>query len=140
MSGHRMVQPEGWAAPKGYANGVDAVGRTVFIAGQIGWNPETCAFETDDFVGQVSQALRNVAAVLAAAGGAPEHLARVTWYVTDRAAYLADTRAIGRAWRESFGRHYPAMTLVVVAGLLEERARVEIEATAVIPPSGRRDG
>lgn len=133
MSGHRIVQPEGWAAPKGYANGVDATGRTIFIAGQIGWNPRTCEFETDDFVGQVGQALRNVRAVLNEAGAAPEHLTRVTWYVTDRAAYLADTRAIGRAWRESFGRHYPAMTLVVVAGLLEERARVEIEATAVIP-------
>jgi enamine deaminase RidA (YjgF/YER057c/UK114 family) len=134
VSAHRTVQPEGWAPPKGYANGVDAAGRTIFVAGQIGWNPETCAFETDDFVGQVSQALRNVAAVLEAAGARPDHLARVTWYVTDRAAYLADTRAIGRAWRESFGRHYPAMTLVVVAALLEERARVEIEATAVIPP------
>jgi enamine deaminase RidA (YjgF/YER057c/UK114 family) len=133
VSAHRIVQPEGWATPKGYANAVDATGRTVFIAGQIGWNPVTAEFETDDFVGQVSQALRNVRAVLDEAGAAPEHLARMTWYVTDRAAYLADTRAIGRAWRESFGRHYPAMTLVVVAGLLEERAKVEIEATAVIP-------
>lgn len=133
MSAHRIVQPEGWAAPKGYANGVDAIGRAVFVAGQIGWNPATGEFETDDFVGQVSQALRNVRAVLDEAGAAPEHLVRMTWYVTDRAAYLADTRAIGRAWRESFGRTYPAMTLVVVAGLLEERARVEIEATAVIP-------
>jgi enamine deaminase RidA (YjgF/YER057c/UK114 family) len=133
MSPHRVVQPEGWAAPKGYANGVDATGRTLFIAGQIGWNPQTCEFETDDFVGQVSQALRNVRAVLDEAGAAPEHLTRVTLYITDRAAYVADTRAIGRAWRESFGRHYPAMTLVVVAGLLEERAKVEIEATAVIP-------
>jgi enamine deaminase RidA (YjgF/YER057c/UK114 family) len=133
VSAHRIVQPEGWAPPKGYANGVDAAGRTLFIGGQIGWNPETSEFETDDFVGQVSQALRNVRAVLDAAGAAPEHLTRVTWYVTDRAAYLADTRAIGRAWRETFGRHYPAMTLVVVAGLLEARAKVEIEATAVIP-------
>lgn len=133
MSAHRIVQPEGWGQPKGYANGVEARGRIVFIAGQIGWNPETCTFETDDFVGQVSQALRNVLAVLTEAGARPEHLTRVTWYITDRAAYLADTRAIGRAWRESFGRHYPAMTLVVVAGLLEERARVEIEATAVVP-------
>lgn len=133
MSAHRIVQPEGWAAPRGYANGVEAAGRTLFIAGQVGWNPATCEFETDDFVGQVSQALRNVRAVLDAAGAAPEHLARITWYVTDRAAYVADTRAIGRAWRESFGRHYPAMTLVVVAGLLEERAKVEIEGTAVIP-------
>jgi enamine deaminase RidA (YjgF/YER057c/UK114 family) len=133
VSAHRIVQPAGWAPPKGYANGVDAVGRTVFVAGQIGWNPATCAFETDDFVGQVGQALRNVRAVLAEAGAEPEHLARMTWYITDRAAYVADTRAIGRVWRDTFGRHYPAMTLVVVAGLLEERARVEIEATAVVP-------
>jgi enamine deaminase RidA (YjgF/YER057c/UK114 family) len=133
VSPHSVVQPEGWGAPKGYANAIAAEGRLVFVAGQIGWNPETCAFETDDFVGQVSQALRNVRAVLTAAGADPEHLVRVTWYVTDRAAYLADTRAVGRAWRESFGRHYPAMTLVVVAGLLEERAKVEIEATAVVP-------
>jgi len=128
-----ILQPEGWGAPRGYANGIAAEGRIVFVAGQIGWNPQTCAFETDDFVGQVGQALRNVRAVLDEAGARPEHLARVTWYITDRAAYLADTRAIGRAWRESFGRHYPAMTLVVVAGLLEERAKVEIEATAVVP-------
>jgi enamine deaminase RidA (YjgF/YER057c/UK114 family) len=128
-----ILQPEGWGAPRGYSNGVAAEGRIVFVAGQIGWNPQTCTFETDDFVGQVGQALRNVSAVLAEAGARPEHLTRVTWYITDRAAYLADTRALGRAWRESFGRHYPAMTLVVVAGLLEERAKVEIEATAVIP-------
>ena len=133
MSAHRILQPEGWAAPRGYANGIEAEGRTVFVAGQIGWNPETAAFETDDFVGQVDQALRNVAAVMAEAGAGPEHLVRMTWYVTDRAAYLADTRALGRVWRDTFGSEYPAMTLVVVAGLLEERARVEIEATAVVP-------
>lgn len=132
MSVHGVVQPDGWGQPRGYANGIAAEGRLLFIAGQIGWNPETCAFETDDFVGQVDQALRNVRAVLRAGGGQPEHLARVTWYVTDRAAYASSTRAIGRLWRDSFGRHYPAMTLVVVAGLLEERAKVEIEATAVI--------
>lgn len=133
MSAHRILQPAGWAQPRGYANGVEAQGRMVFVAGQIGWNPETCAFETDDFVGQVGQALRNVRDVMAQAGAGPEHLARMTWYVTDRAAYVADTRAIGRVWRDTFGRDYPAMTLVVVAGLLEERARVEIEATAVVP-------
>jgi enamine deaminase RidA (YjgF/YER057c/UK114 family) len=130
---HRVLQPEGWAQPRGYANGIEAQGRIVSVAGQIGWNPVTAEFETDDFVGQVGQALRNVRAVLAEAGAGPEHLVRMTWYITDRAAYVADTRALGRAWRESFGRHYPAMTLVVVAGLLEERARVEIEATAVVP-------
>jgi enamine deaminase RidA (YjgF/YER057c/UK114 family) len=129
----RILQPEGWGAPKGYANGIEAEGRLVFVAGQIGWNPATCAFETDDFVGQTDQALRNVLEVLAEGGAEPEHVTRMTWYVTDRAAYLANTRALGRVWRESFGRHYPTMTLVVVAGLLEERAKVEIEATAVVP-------
>ena len=129
----RILQPEGWGAPRGYSNGIEAQGRLVFVAGQIGWNPQTCVFETDDFVGQVGQALRNVLAVLGEAGARPEHLTRMTWYVTDRAAYMADTRALGRVWRDTFGRHYPAMTLVVVAGLLEERARVEIEATAVVP-------
>ena len=133
MSVHRILQPAGWGQPKGYANGVEAEGRIVCVAGQIGWNPETCAFETDDFVLQAGQALRNVRAVLAEAGAGPEHLVRMTWYVTDRAAYMADTRALGRVWRDTFGREYPAMTLVVVAGLLEERARVEIEATAVVP-------
>ncbi|WP_420126560.1 RidA family protein [Longimicrobium sp.] len=129
----KILQPEGWGAPRGYSNGIEAEGRLVFVAGQIGWNPQTCAFETDDFVGQVGQALRNVRAVLAEAGAGPEHLTRMTWYVTDRAAYMADTRALGRVWRDTFGREYPAMTLVVVAGLLEERAKVEIEATAVVP-------
>ena len=129
----RILQPEGWGTPKGYVNGLEAEGRLVFVAGQIGWNPKTCAFETDDFVGQTDQALRNVLAVLAEGGAGPEHVTRMTWYVTDRAAYLANTRALGRVWRESFGRHYPAMTLVVVAGLLEEGAKVEIEATAVVP-------
>jgi enamine deaminase RidA (YjgF/YER057c/UK114 family) len=129
----RILQPEGWGAPKGYANGIEAEGRVVFVAGQIGWNPRTCAFETDDFVGQVDQALQNVLQVLREGGAGPEHVTRMTWYVTDRAAYLANTRALGRVWRDLFGRHYPAMTLVVVAGLLEERAKVEIEATAVVP-------
>lgn len=128
-----ILQPEGWAAPRGYANGIAAEGRAVFVAGQIGWNPQTAAFETDDFVGQVDQALRNVLEVLREAGAGPTHLTRMTWYVTDRAAYIANTRALGRVWRELFDRHYPAMTLVVVAGLLEERAKVEIEATAVVP-------
>lgn len=128
-----ILQPEGWGAPRGYANGVAAQGRLVFVAGQVGWNPVSCTFETDDFVGQVDQALRNVLQVLREGGAGPEHVTRMTWYVTDRAAYLANTRAIGRVWRDTLGRHYPAMALVVVAGLLEERARVEIEATAVVP-------
>lgn len=133
MADAQLLQPAGWAAPRGYANGVAASGRIVVTAGQIGWDPATCEFSTDDFAAQTEQALRNVAAVLAEAGAAPEHLVRLTWYVTDRDAYLAGTREIGRAYRALFGRHFPAMAVVVVAGLLEARAKVEIEATAVIP-------
>jgi len=128
-----ILLPEGWAKPSGYANGIAATGRLVFVAGQIGWNPMTGEFETDDFAAQTGQALRNVAAVLAAAGAGPEHVVRMTWYVTDKAAYLASRREIGRAWREVMGRHYPAMAVVVVSALIEDRARVEIEATAVVP-------
>jgi len=126
-----ILQPAGWALPKGYSNGIVAQGRLVFIAGQIGWNPGTGQFETDDFAAQTAQALRNVAAVLREAGAEPRHLVRLTWYVTDKAAYLASQREIGRAYREVMGRHFPAMS-VVVAGLLEDRAKVEIEATAVV--------
>lgn len=128
-----ILQPDGWAQPRGYANGVAASGRLVFTAGQIGWNPATCEFETDDFAAQVAQTFRNLAAVLAEAGAAPEHVVRLTWYVTDRAAYLASLREIGAAYREVFGRHFPAMAVVIVAGLVEARAKVEIEATAVVP-------
>lgn len=135
MSG--TLQPEGWAAPKGYANGVAARGTLVFTAGQIGWNPETCRIETDDFVQQTAQALKNVAAVLRAAGAEPRHLVRLTWYITDKAAYLENQSEIGRAYREVMGKHFPAMAVVVVAGLLEDRAKVEIEATAVVDPDGR---
>ncbi len=127
----RVLQPEEWGPPKGYVNGIEAEGRTVFVAGQIGWNPATCEFETDDFIGQVDQALRNIITVLAEAGARPEHVTRLTWYITDRAAYLENTRALGRVYRELFGRHFPAMAVVIVAGLLEEQAKVEIEATAV---------
>ena len=128
-----ILQPDGWATPRGYANGTAAAGRVVFTAGQIGWNPRTGEFETDDFAAQVGQALRNVAAVLAEAGARPEHVTRLTWYVTDREAYLSAGRALGEVYRAIFGRHYPAMAVVVVAGLLEARAKVEIEATAVVP-------
>ncbi len=128
-----FLQPEGWAAPSGYANGIAARGRLVFVAGQVGWNPATCGFESDDFAAQTAQALRNVAAVLREAGAGPEHLVRMTWYLTDKAAYLAARREIGRAWREVLGRHYPAMAAVVVAALIEDRALIEIEATAVVP-------
>ena len=128
-----ILLPEGWAKPIGYANGIAARGRLVFVAGQIGWNPATCQFETDDFAAQTEQTLRNVAAVLREAGAGPEHIARMTWYITDKPAYLAARRDIGRAWREILGRVYPAMAVVVVSALIEDRAKVEIEATAVVP-------
>lgn len=129
---HEVLQPEGWAQPRGYANGVAAEGRLVCVAGQIGWNAAG-QFETDDFAGQVRQALANVVAVLAAGGAAPTHLTRLTWYITDKRAYLAALREVGAAYRDIIGPHYPAMTLVQVAALLEDRAQVEIEATAVVP-------
>lgn len=127
-----VLQPQGWAAPKGYANGIAARGRLVFVGGQIGWNAGQ-QFETTEFVGQARQALANVVAVLAAAGGRPEHLVRMTWYVVDKREYLASARALGAAYREIIGRHVPAMTAVEVGALMEDAARVEIEATAVIP-------
>jgi enamine deaminase RidA (YjgF/YER057c/UK114 family) len=126
-----IVQPKHWASPKGYANGVVAQGTQVFIAGQVGWNAQA-QFESDDLVAQVEQALKNIVDVLAAAGGEPHHLVRLTWYVTDKAEYVARQREIGEAYRRTIGRHFPAMTLLVVAGLLEPSAKVEIEGTAVI--------
>jgi enamine deaminase RidA (YjgF/YER057c/UK114 family) len=135
-----IVQPEGWAAPQGYANGVAGRGRLLLVAGQVGWDPLTGAFAGDDLAAQAAQALANVLAVLRAAGGEPRHLARLTWYVADRAEYLAARPAIGKAYRALMGRHYPAMSLLVVHSLLEERAKVEIEATALIPdPEPRPD-
>jgi enamine deaminase RidA (YjgF/YER057c/UK114 family) len=113
---------------------VAAEGRLVFASGQIGWDPATGQFASDDFAAQAGQALRNLAEVLRAGGAEPGHVVRLTWFVTDRQAYLDSARALGTAYREVFGRHYPAMSVVVVAGLLEERARVEIEGTAVVPP------
>jgi enamine deaminase RidA (YjgF/YER057c/UK114 family) len=130
---NEVLLPEGWARPSGYSNGIAATGRLVFTAGQIGWNPASSRIETDDFAQQTEIALRNVAAVLAAAGAGPEHIVRMTWYITDKPAYLAARRDIGRAWREVFGKHYPAMAVVVVSALIEDRAKVEIEATAVVP-------
>lgn len=126
-----ILQPPGWARPRGYANGVAATGRQVFVAGQIGWDAEQ-RFASDDFAAQVRQALANVVAVLACAGAKPEHLVRMTWYVTSRDEYNAALADIGAAWRELIGRNFPAMSVVVVAGLLEPRAKVEIEATAVV--------
>lgn len=126
-----ILQPAGWAKPKGYANGIAASGRQVYVAGQIGWNAQ-CEFETDDFVAQVEQALRNIVAVLAVAKAGPQHISRMTWYILDKREYLARAREVGEAYRRVIGKNFPAMTLVVVAALLEERAKVEIEATAVV--------
>lgn len=128
----RSIQPAGWKRPSGYSNGIAAHGETLFIAGQIGWN-ERQELVSDDFAEQTAQALRNVVAVLNAAGALAEHLVRMTWYVTDKRDYLAASKRIGEAYREIVGSVYPAMTLVQVADLLEEGAKVEIEATAVIP-------
>ncbi len=127
-----IVNPPGWRRPKGYSNGVAARGRQVFVAGQVGWTPDE-VFEAADFVGQARQAFRNIAAILAAAGAAPEHVTRLTWFVTDKAEYLGAAEALGAAYREVFGRHFPAMSVVVVAGLVEDGAKLEIEATAVVP-------
>jgi enamine deaminase RidA (YjgF/YER057c/UK114 family) len=128
----KVLQPPGWAAPRGYVNGVAASGTQVFVAGQIGWNAQ-CRFESDDLVEQVRQALLNVRAVLAEAGAAPEHITRMTWYLTDKRDYLARAKEIGAAYREVIGSYTVAMTAVQVAGLIEDRAKVEIEVTAVLP-------
>ena len=126
------LHPEGWAPPVGYAHGIAATGRLVVTAGQVGWDPATCTFATDDVGEQTAQALRNVVAVLRAAGAEPAHLVRLTWYVTSRTEYLAALKPVGAAYRELFADHYPAMSAVIVAGLVEEGAKVEIEATAVV--------
>lgn len=128
----RPVNPPGWARPKGYSNGVVGRGTVVFVAGQIGWNGQE-VFESDDFIAQLRQALRNTVEVLAAAGARPEHVARMTWYVLDKREYVSRIAEVGAAYREIMGRNFPAMTLVQVAGLVEDRARIEIESTAVIP-------
>lgn len=132
VSPHTILQPAGWAAPKGYANGIAAEGRLVFVGGQIGWTGQ-CRFETDDLVAQVRQTLQNVVSVLAEAGARPEHVVSMTWYLVDKKDYLASSREIGRAYREIMGRHFPAMAAVEVATLIEDRAKVEIQAMAVIP-------
>ena len=128
---NRVLLPGGWPRPKGYSNGVEASGRMVFIAGQIGWTPHGVFVETE-FIGQFRQTLRNTLAVLAEAGAGPEHIVRMTWYVVDKAEYLAALREIGAAWRELIGPHYPAMAVVEVKGLIEDAARIEIETTAVV--------
>jgi enamine deaminase RidA (YjgF/YER057c/UK114 family) len=129
---HEILHPKHWKPARGYANGVAASGRMVFTGGIIGWNAE-CEFETDEFVGQVAQALRSIVEVLAEAGAKPEHLVRLTWYVTDKTEYLSNLKGLGAVYKEIIGRHYPAMALVQVVALVEDRAKVEIEATAVIP-------
>jgi enamine deaminase RidA (YjgF/YER057c/UK114 family) len=130
----QTLHPKNWARPKGYSNGVVADGRLVFVAGQVGWNANQ-QFESDDFVAQVEQALANIVAILTEAAAQPEHIVRLTWYVTDKHEYLTRLSDVGRAYRGVIGRHFPTMTLLQVAGLAEDGAKVEIEATAVIPNS-----
>lgn len=127
-----VLQPEGWVAPRGYVNGIEARGRQIYLAGMVGWNGQ-CQFETDDFIGQCRQTLRNIVDTLACAQAGPQHIVRMTWYVKDKRVYLARARELGAAYQEVIGRHYPAMALVQVADLVEDRAQVEIEATAVVP-------
>ena len=136
-SPHRILHPRNWKAPRGYANGVLAEGQTIFLGGQVGWNSDQ-VFETEDFVGQVEQTLRNIVAILAEAGARREHLVRLTWFVTDKSEYLERLPEIGKVYRSVLGPHFPAMSLVVVSALVEDSAKVEIEATAVIPYSKHR--
>ncbi len=131
-SPHEILHPANWKPARGYANGVAASGRMIFCGGLIGWNADQ-QFESDDFAQQTAQALRNIVAVLAEAGAKPEHLVRLTWYVTSKREYLDSLPELGRAYREIIGRHFPAMALVQVVALVEDRAKVEIEATAVVP-------
>lgn len=127
-----VIQPEGWLAPKGYANGIEARGRQIYVGGQIGWNSQ-CQFETDDLVMQIKQALQNCVDVVRAAGGGPEHIVRMTWYLEDKKEYVARLKEIGAVYRETMGRNYPAMSAIQIADLVEDEAKVEIEVTAVIP-------
>ncbi len=131
----KFLQPDGWKAPKGYSNGVVAEGRMVFVGGQVGWTGDQ-VFKSDDFVDQAEQTLRNIVDILAEADGKPEHITRLTWYVTDKQDYLARPKALGAAYRRVLGNHFPAMALVQVVALVEDRAKVEIEATAVLPSDG----
>ena len=127
-----FLQPEGWTKPIGYANGVAARGKTIFVGGQIGWNGQQ-QFECDDLPGQVRQTLENIVAVLKVGGAGPEHITQLTWYLTDKDEYRANLKDIGRAYRDVIGRHFPAMAAVQVVALVEDRAKVEIQAIAVIP-------
>lgn len=131
-SPHEFLHPRNWKPALGYANGVAASGRMIFCGGLIGWNAQQ-EFESDDFIDQVAQTLRNIVAVLAEGGARPEHIVRLTWYVTDKQEYLARLKDLGRVYRDIIGKHFPAMALVQVVALVEDRAKVEIEATAVVP-------
>lgn len=135
MDMHQILHPTSWLPAKGYVNGIAVTGRQVFIAGQIGWDAEQ-RFASDDFAEQTDQALANIVAVLTEAGGRPEHIVRLTWYITDKREYLANLKAVGAAYRRHIGRHFPTMTMVQVVALIEDRAKVEIEATAVLPVAG----
>ncbi len=128
----KHLHPPGWAPAKGYANGIAARGTQIFVGGQIGWNGQQI-FESDDFIAQTAQALRNIVAVLKEAGAGPQHMVRMTWYITDRVEYNSRLKELGEAYRAVMGRNFPAMTCVQVAALVEERAQVEIEVTAVLP-------
>ncbi|MEO1990235.1 MULTISPECIES: RidA family protein [Martelella] len=132
QSPHQFLEPEGWVPARGYANGMAATGRMVVTGGLVGWNARQ-EFEHDDLVGQFEQTLRNIAAVLAEAGARPEHVVRLTWYVTDKREYLDNLKELGLVYRKVMGRHFPAMAVVQVVALMEDAAKVEIEATAVIP-------
>ena len=127
-----ILQPPGWAAAKGYANGIAARGTQIFVGGQIGWSAQQ-QFESDDFIAQAAQALRNIVAVLQEAGAGPQHMVRMTWYITDRVEYNTRVKELGGVYRDVMGRNFPAMTCVQVAALMEARAKVEIEVTAVLP-------
>jgi enamine deaminase RidA (YjgF/YER057c/UK114 family) len=135
-SPHDVLHPKSWKPALGYSNGIAAEGRMIFTGGMVGWTGDQ-RFESDDFVDQVRQALQNIVAVLAEGGAGPEHIVRLTWYVTDKHEYLSRLKELGRAYRDVLGRHYPAMALVQVVALVEDRAKVEIEATAVIPHAGK---
>jgi enamine deaminase RidA (YjgF/YER057c/UK114 family) len=132
MSPHELLEPKGWKPASGYSNGVAASGRMLFLGGMIGWNGDQ-EFDSDDLVEQVAQTLRNIVEVLAEGGASPEHIVRLTWYVTDRDEYVARQKELGGVYRRIIGTHYPAMALVQVMALVEQRAKVEIEATAVVP-------
>jgi len=129
----QTLLPPGWPRPKGYANGIAAEGRLVFVAGEVGWNPLTEKFDAKDFIGQFRQTLNNIVAIMAEAGAKPEHIVRMTWYVVDKREYLANLAGVGDAWRAIMGRVFPCMAAIEVKGLMEPEAKIEIETTAVIP-------